>query len=83
MRCAINAVVVDFPLVPVIATKGQPAPDFDALAAEQFDVADHLDAGLARKVHRPMRLGMSERYARCQHQSGNLRPVKIAEIFYF
>ena len=51
-----SAVVVDLPLVPVMATSGQRARDFGALAAEQFDVADDLDVGFARQRHAPMRL---------------------------
>ncbi len=51
-RCAINAVVVDLPLVPVMATKGAVGCDMAAFAAEQFDVADHRDAGSLRQFRR-------------------------------
>ena len=39
-----------------------------SLAAEQFDVADHLNAGLACHQHRPMRRRMGERRAGRQDQ---------------
>ena len=52
-RCAISAVVVDLPLVPVMATKGAVRRVARALAAEQLDVADDLDAGGLRELHRP------------------------------
>ncbi len=40
-----SAVVVDLPFVPVIATKGDFGAILRALAAEELDVADDLDAG--------------------------------------
>ena len=49
--CAINAVVVDFPLVPVMATMGAAffAPALATnRAREQLQVADHFGAGFAR-----------------------------------
>ena len=42
---AVSAVVVDLPLVPVMAMKGASGAMRGALAAEQLDVADDLDAG--------------------------------------
>ena len=50
-----SAVVVDLPLVPVMATNGASGAMTRALAAEQFDVADHLDAGLLRQLDDPVR----------------------------
>ena len=50
------------------------------LAAEQFDVADHLDAGLARRQHRPVRRRMGERRARRQHQRREICPRYFAQI---
>ena len=44
------------------------------LAAEQFDIADHLDAGLARQQHAPVRRRMGERRAGRQYQRGEIRP---------
>ncbi len=41
-----SAVVVDLPLVPVMATNGECRRELAPLAAEQFDVADHLDVGV-------------------------------------
>ena len=66
--CAISAVVVDLPLEPVIATKRRARRARRALAAEQFDVADDLDARRLRQRHRPMRLGMGQRHAGRQHE---------------
>ena len=51
-----------------------------ALAAEQFDVADHLDARLLRCNHRPVRLRMGQRHARRQHQHSKIRPRHVAQI---
>ena len=51
-----SAVVVDLPLVPVMATNGAVGASRAPLAAEQLDVADHLDAGRAGK-RRPTSAG--------------------------
>ncbi len=51
-----------------------------ALAAEQFDVADHLDAGLPRHQHRPVRRRMGQRRAGRQNQRGEIRPGHGAQI---
>ena len=51
-----------------------------ALAAEQFDIADHLDAGLLRRQHGPVRRRMGERRAGRQHQRGEIRPRHLAQI---
>ncbi len=65
-RWPISAVVVDLPLVPVIATsRGAGAGD---LALEHFRIADDFDSGGARLGDRPVRLGMSERHAGAQDQ---------------
>ena len=50
------------------------------LAAEQFDVADHLDAGLPRHQHRPMRRRMGQRRAGRQDQRRKIRPRYRAQI---
>ena len=50
------------------------------LAAEQFDIADHLDAGLLRQRHRPVRFRMRERNAGRQHQRRDLRPIDLPQI---
>ena len=50
------------------------------LAAEQLDVADHLDGGRAREPHRPVRRRMRERHAGREHQRGNGRPVGVAQV---
>ena len=44
------------------------------LAGEEFDIADDLDARLARGRDDRMRRGMGERHARAQHQCFELRP---------
>ena len=49
-------------------------------AAEQLDIADHLDAGLARRKHRPVRRGMGQRRAGRQHQRREIRPRYLAQI---
>ena len=51
-----------------------------ALAAEQLDVADHLDGGIARKPDHPVRRRMGQRYARREHERGNPAPVDVAQI---
>ena len=51
-----------------------------ALAAEQLDVADDLDAGRARADHRPVRLRVGERHAGREHQRGEALPVGDAQI---
>ena len=78
--CAVRYVVVDLPLVPVMATNGAAGAVLRTLAAEQLDVADDLDPGFARLGHHPMRLRMGERHARRQHQRRHLRPVDVAQV---
>ena len=51
-----------------------------ALAAEQLDVADHLDRGGAREPDRPVRRRMGERHAGREHQRGELRPVDVPQV---
>ena len=77
---AISAVVVDLPLVPVMATNGACGALRAPLAAEQLDVADHLDGGVAREPDRPVRRRMGERHAGREHQRGDLRPVDAAQV---
>jgi hypothetical protein len=79
-RCAISAVVVDLPLVPVMATNGASGASGAPLAAEQLDVADHLDGGLVRQIDDPVRRRMGQRHAGREHQRGDLRPVDGAQI---
>ena len=75
-----SAVVVDLPLVPVMATNGAAGAIEAALAAEQLDVADHLDAGRAGERDRPVRGGMRERHPGREHERGQPRPVDLAQI---
>ena len=51
-----------------------------AFAAKQFDIADHLDAGLPRRQHGPVRRRMGQRRAGRQHQRGEIRPRYRAQI---
>ena len=50
------------------------------LPAKQFDIADHLNAGLARRQHRPVRRRVGERRARRQHQGREIRPRHLPQI---
>jgi hypothetical protein len=50
------------------------------LAAEQLDVADHLDRRRARQPHRPVRRRVGERNAGRQHQRRDPRPVDMPQI---
>ncbi len=54
------------------------APAF--AAEEQFDIADHLDAGLPRRQHGPMRRRVGQRRARRQYQRREIRPGYFAQI---
>ena len=80
MMWAASAVVVDLPLVPVMAMNGAVGAPRRALAREQLDVADDLDAGAARQLDRPVRLRMRQRHAGRQHQRGEAAPVALAKI---
>ena len=51
-----------------------------ALAGEQFDVADHLDAGRLRPLDRPVRLRVGQRHAGRQQQGVEARPIGLAQI---
>ncbi len=51
-----------------------------AFAAKQLDVADHLDAGLPRRQHAPMRRRMGQRRAGRQNQGCEIRPGHGAQI---
>ena len=50
------------------------------LTAEQFDVADHLDGGLTRHQHAPVRRRMGQRRAGGEDQRGKVRPRHRAQI---
>ena len=54
--------------------------DVAPLAAEQLDVADHLDRRVARKPDRPVRRRMRERHAGREHQRGDPAPVDMAQV---
>ncbi len=50
------------------------------LAAEQLDVADHLDRRSLRAPDRPVRRRMGERHAGREHQRGDSRPVDPTQV---
>ena len=49
-------------------------------AGEKLDIADHLDAGCARALHGPVRLGMGQRHAGRENKRGKVAPVGGVEI---
>src|SRR4029077_9710511 len=54
--------------------------DLGALAAEELDVADHLDARRLGELDRPMGLRMGERHAWREHESREAPPLRAAQI---
>ena len=54
--------------------------DAPPLAAEQLDVADHLDGRVAREPDRPVRRRMGQRHAGREHQRGDPAPVDMAQV---
>ena len=48
--------------------KGRPRRLAAPLATKQLDIADHFDCSCSRQTDRPVRSGMSERYAWGEHQ---------------
>ena len=75
-----SAVVVDLPLVPVMTTTLPGARMPRPLAKEELDVADHLDARVARARDAPMGLGMGQGNAGREHERGEARPVGRCQI---
>src|SRR3954453_1565803 len=55
---------------------------FRACAAEELDVADDLDLGLASAFYAPVRLGMGQRNAWRQDQRTEIVPVGKLEFAY-
>ncbi len=79
-RCAISAVVVDLPLVPVMATNGA-SGTFAARSRQNISMSPMISTPAASaRLHRPVRLGMGQRHARRQHQRGEAAPVGAPEI---
>ena len=67
-RCAISAVVVDLPLVPVIATNGEPGATF-ARSRQNSSMSPMISTpACLRQLDRPMRLRMGQRHAGRQHE---------------
>jgi hypothetical protein len=81
-RWAISAVVVDLPLVPVMATKRRVGRAGGALAAEQLDVADHLDAGAFAQALSTVQCGagMGQRHAGRSTSAANPRQSAARKI---
>ena len=76
-RCAVSAVVVDLPLVPVMATSGQRAPDL-ARSRQNNSMSPMISTpALRASATRPMRLRMRERHARRQHQRGDASTSRV------
>ena len=72
--------VVDLPLVPVMATKGASGALAAALAGEELDVADDRNPRRVGKVDGPVRLGMGQRHAGREHEQLEASPVGAGEI---
>ena len=72
--------MVDFPLVPVIATKGAAGAPGGALTDKELDVADDRRARRMRALDRPVRLRMGQRHSRRQHEEIEAAPVGFGEI---
>ena len=73
-ECAISAVVVDLPLVPVIATNGASGA-WRRLSRQKSSMSPITSTPACRAAStRPVRRRMGERRARRQHQGGEIRP---------
>ena len=79
-RCAISAVVVDLPLVPVMATNG--AWGACARRSRQNSSMSPITSTAMARASPTDQCGrrMGQRHARRQHQRRDLRPVKFAQI---
>ena len=77
-RCAISAVVVDLPLVPVIATNGA-SGTFRRRSRQKSSMSPMISTPAASaRQHRPVRLGMGQRHAGREHQRREVAPVGVA-----
>jgi hypothetical protein len=81
IRCAISAVVVDLPLVPVMATNGASGA-CGARSRQNSSMSPITSTPACRaSQHRPVRRRMGQRHAGRQHQRGEIRPVDtVAQI---
>ena len=80
MRCAISAVVVDFPLVPVTATNGDRGA-WRRLSRQNSSMSPiDFNRGCACQSDQPMRSGMGERHSRSEHKRRNARPFDMTQI---
>ena len=50
------------------------------LPREDPGIADHLDPGVTRLQHRPVRLGVGQRHAGAQHQGVHLAEVELVQV---
>ena len=79
-RWAISAVVVDLPLVPVMATSGQSAPDF-ARSRQNNSMSPMISTpALPASAAVQCGCGMGERHAGRQHQRGDARPIERVQV---
>ena len=75
-----SAVVVDLPLVPVMATNGASGARF-ARSRQNSSMSPMISTPAAfREPRRPVRLGMGQRHAGREDQRGKARPVGGAKI---
>ena len=78
--CAISAVVVDLPLVPVIATNGA-AGARRRRSRQNSSMSPMISTPVrAGQFDHPVRLRMRQRNAGRQHQRGDFRPVDGAQV---
>ena len=77
---AMSAVVVDLPLVPVMATNGA-SGQLLARSRQNSSMSPTISTpGGLGLGHRPVRLGMGQRHAGRQHQGGKPAPVGASEV---
>ena len=69
-----------FPVGPGDGDERRTRREAAALAAEQLDVADHLDGGFSRERNAPVRARMGERNAGREHQRRDLRPIELPQV---
>ena len=79
-RCAISAVVVDLPLVPVMATNGACGASLRRSRQNSSTSPMISTPALARQLHRPVRLGWVSGTPGASSSAANLRPVELAQV---
>ena len=79
-RCAISAVVVDLPLVPVMATNGASGA-MRRRSRQNSSMSPIISTPAARACSTVQcGVGMGERHAGREHQRGEPRPVGVAQV---